>query len=107
ATDKRADPAKTATKASPGAIGPDYRAVATTGSGPLRVPIDGFDIERMKGGFAERRGGDRPHEAVDMLAPRNTPVHAVENGAIAKLFVSKQGGITIYQYDPSGRLCYY
>lgn len=87
-------------------IGPDYRAVATSGAGPLRMPLDGFDVERMKGGFAERRG-DRPHEAVDMLALRNTPVHAVEDGAIAKLFVSKQGGNTIYQYDPGGRLCYY
>jgi murein DD-endopeptidase MepM/ murein hydrolase activator NlpD len=87
-------------------------AVATTGagvvpSGHLRVPIDGMDVESFKGGFAERRGGDRPHEAVDMLAPRNTPVHAVENGTVAKLFNSKAGGLTIYQYDPSGRLCYY
>ncbi len=65
------------------------------------------DIESFKGGFAETRGSDRPHEAVDMLAPRNTPVHAVENGTIAKLFTSKAGGITIYQFDPGGRLCYY
>ena len=63
--------------------------------GRLRVPIDGEDIETLKGGFAERRDGTRPHEAVDMLAPRNTPVHAVENGTIAKLFTSKAGGLTI------------
>jgi murein DD-endopeptidase MepM/ murein hydrolase activator NlpD len=73
---------------------------------PLRVPIDGEDIESFKGGFGERRG-NRPHEAVDMLAPRNTPVHAVENGTIAKLFTSKAGGLTVYQFDPSGRVCYY
>ena len=84
--------------------------VATAGDAPrgrIRLPIEGEDIELLKGGFAERRGGDRPHEAVDMLAPRNTPVHAVENGTIAKLFTSKAGGLTIYQFDPSGRLCYY
>jgi len=84
--------------------------VATSGDiphGRLRVPLDGADVESFKGGFAERRGGDRPHEAVDMLAPRNTPVHAVESGSIAKLFTSKAGGLTIYQFDPSGRLCYY
>jgi murein DD-endopeptidase MepM/ murein hydrolase activator NlpD len=82
----------------------------TSGSLPstrLRLPIDGEDIESFKGGFAETRGGTRPHEAVDMLAPRNTPVHAVENGTIAKLFTSKAGGLTIYQFDPGGRLCYY
>lgn len=85
------------------------RPVATSGDIPRtnrRVPIDGVDIESWKGGFAERRG-DRPHEAVDILAPRNTPVHAVDDGTIAKLFVSKAGGLTIYQFDLSGRLCYY
>jgi murein DD-endopeptidase MepM/ murein hydrolase activator NlpD len=84
--------------------------VATSGDVPhgrLRVPVDGADIDALKGGFSERRGGDRPHEAVDMLAPRHTPVHAVENGTIAKLFTSKAGGLTIYQFDPTGRLCYY
>jgi murein DD-endopeptidase MepM/ murein hydrolase activator NlpD len=84
--------------------------VATTGDiphGRLRVPIDGRDIESLKGGFAGRRDGTRPHEAVDMLAPRNTPVHAVTSGTIAKLFTSKAGGLTIYQFDDTGRLCYY
>ena len=84
--------------------------VATGGDiphGRLRIPIDGYDIEIFKNGFTERRGGDRPHEAVDMLAPRNTPVHAVESGSIAKLFTSKAGGLTIYQFDPTGHLCYY
>jgi peptidoglycan LD-endopeptidase LytH len=95
-------------------------ALATTGAGEpsaaidalrrhdLRVPIDGVSVESMRGGFDERRdAGGRPHEAVDMLAPRNTPVHAVEHGTIAKLFVSQAGGNTIYQYDPSERFCYY
>ncbi|HEX3645387.1 MAG TPA: M23 family metallopeptidase [Vicinamibacterales bacterium] len=84
--------------------------VATTGDvqrGRLRMPLDGEDVESLKRGFAETRGGNRPHEAVDMLAPRNTPVHAVDGGSIAKLFTSKAGGLTIYQFDPGGRLCYY
>jgi peptidoglycan LD-endopeptidase LytH len=72
----------------------------------LRPPIDGDDVNDWKGGFTERRG-NRPHEAIDILAPRNTPVHAVDNGSIAKLFFSKAGGITIYQFDPSGQRAYY
>jgi len=83
---------------------------ATTGDvsrSRLRMPIDGETIESLKGGFAETRGSKRLHEAADILAPRNTPVHAVENGTIAKLFNSKAGGLTIYQFDPSGHLCYY
>ena len=79
---------------------------ATTGRSKLRIPIDGFSLDAMKGGFAERRAGHQ-HEAVDLLAPRNTPVHAVEDGTIAKLFLSKAGGITLYQFDPTGRICYY
>jgi murein DD-endopeptidase MepM/ murein hydrolase activator NlpD len=81
--------------------------VATIGADRnLRVPIEGSDIESWKGGFVERRG-HRPHEAVDILAPRNTPVYAVSDGTIAKLFVSKAGGYTIYQFDPSGEFAYY
>jgi murein DD-endopeptidase MepM/ murein hydrolase activator NlpD len=72
------------------------------------MPIEGKTVESMKGGFEEtRNNGGRPHEAVDILAPRHTSIHAVQDGTIAKLFVSKAGGNTIYQFDPSGRLCYY
>jgi murein DD-endopeptidase MepM/ murein hydrolase activator NlpD len=87
---------------------PDLPAVEELARRGLRLPIDSMDPEPLKGAFDERRGGGtRVHEAVDILAPRNTPVRAVENGTIAKLFLSKAGGRTIYQFDPSGRFCYY
>ena len=75
----------------------------------LRVPIDGATVESFKGGFSEHRAGDggHQHEAVDILAPRHTLIHAVEDGTIAKLFESKAGGHTIYQFDPTGRFAYY
>ena len=75
----------------------------------LRVPIDGVDPDTFRGGFNERRSGDggHPHEAVDMVAPRSTPVHAAEEGTIAKLFDSRAGGHAIYQFDPGGRFAYY
>jgi peptidoglycan LD-endopeptidase LytH len=72
----------------------------------LRLPIDGISLESLKGQFAERRGS-RPHEAVDIVAPLGTLVHAVQDGTIAKLFLSKAGGLTIYQFDPGAHLCYY
>lgn len=87
------------------------KIAATAGSIPharLSVPIDGANVESWKGAFDERRGGGtRGHEAVDILSPRNTPVHAVANGTIAKIFESKAGGHTVYQFDARGRLCYY
>ena len=57
--------------------------------------------------FEQWRGGERSHEALDILGERNTPVHAVEDGTVAKLFRSIAGGITIYQFDPSGMFAYY
>jgi peptidoglycan LD-endopeptidase LytH len=82
-------------------------AVATSGhSGKLRLPIEGIEVESLKGGFTEARAG-HVHEAVDILAPRNTAVRAVEDGTVAKLFVSKAGGNTIYEFDETGRFAYY
>jgi murein DD-endopeptidase MepM/ murein hydrolase activator NlpD len=72
----------------------------------LRMPIDGITIESFKGGFSESRGSRR-HEAMDIVVPRGTPVHAVQDGTIAKLFFSVPGGTTIYQFDPDARLCFY
>jgi murein DD-endopeptidase MepM/ murein hydrolase activator NlpD len=44
---------------------------------------------------------------MDLLAPRHTPVVAVESGIIARLFNSKAGGLTIYQFDPTTTYAYY
>jgi murein DD-endopeptidase MepM/ murein hydrolase activator NlpD len=74
----------------------------------LRLPIDDAKIDAMRGSFSERRGGgSRGHEAVDILAKRNTPIHAVDDGTIARLFESNAGGLTIYQFDPTRRFNYY
>jgi peptidoglycan LD-endopeptidase LytH len=72
----------------------------------LEVPVDGIDRQTLKDTFTEGRTG-HVHEAIDILAPRGTPVVAVEDGRIEKLFTSKRGGLTVYQFDPSRRYCYY
>jgi murein DD-endopeptidase MepM/ murein hydrolase activator NlpD len=73
----------------------------------LRMPIDGVKPEILKGGFSEARNG-HAHEAVDIMAPRNTAVRAVEDGTIVKLFWSKGGGgNTIYEFDPTSTYAYY
>jgi peptidoglycan LD-endopeptidase LytH len=41
------------------------------------------------------------------MAPRGTPVVAVDDGVITKLFRSVAGGITIYQYDAGEKFVYY
>ena len=73
----------------------------------LTLPVEGIKRSDLHSNFDELRGGARKHEALDILAPRNTPVYAVEDGKIARLFLSDAGGITIYQYDPSMTYVYY
>lgn len=72
----------------------------------LTFPVQGVSRDTLVDSFHQAREGHE-HEAVDILAPRNTPVVAVEDGTIAKLFLSKAGGNTIYQFDPSTEYCYY
>jgi murein DD-endopeptidase MepM/ murein hydrolase activator NlpD len=73
----------------------------------LTLPVQGIKKDDLRDTFDEMRGGSRRHEAMDILAPRNTPVFAVEDGKIARLFLSDAGGITIYQYDPTETYVYY
>ena len=71
----------------------------------LDFPVRGHEAA-LRDNFDERRGNS-PHEALDIMAPRGTPVVAVDDGKIAKLFKSKPGGLTVYQYDPAEKLAYY
>ena len=73
----------------------------------LAVPVEGVQRDALVESFDDARSGGRRHEALDILAPRHTPVLAVEDGVIARLFNSAQGGITIYQYDPGKQYVYY
>lgn len=84
-------------------------AVETLRDRDLRLPVDGVKVETLKDHFAQSRSGAgaHRHEAVDILAPRSTPVHAVTDGTIAKIFESQAGGHTVYQFDGEGRFAYY
>ncbi len=74
----------------------------------LEMPIDDVDEDDLRDTFFDSRGSGRAHEALDIMAPRHTPVRAVDAGVIAKLFNSQGGGgVTIYQFDPSRTFSYY
>jgi murein DD-endopeptidase MepM/ murein hydrolase activator NlpD len=84
-------------------------AVPPGPSETLIVPVEGVNMERLKSDFSDSRGGGfRTHHALDILAPRGTPVLAAVSGTIRKLFTSNAGGLTIYEFDrPTERVYYY
>jgi murein DD-endopeptidase MepM/ murein hydrolase activator NlpD len=87
---------------------PDQDQVRLLRSRNLLMPVDGVSREQLHDSYAEARGGGlRTHEALDIMAPRGTPVRAVESGRIAKLFRSVAGGLTVYQFDPDEKFSYY
>ena len=73
----------------------------------LGMPVQNMKLSDLRDTFNEARGGERRHEATDIVAARGTPVLAAEDGTIRKLFLSKPGGITIYEFDNSEHYCYY
>ena len=97
------------------AVAPPRTSTPTIGADPveelrkrdLALPLPALELGDLRDTFDEMRGGTRRHEALDILAPRNTPVLAVEDGKVAKLFLSKAGGLTLYQFDPTATYAYY
>lgn len=69
-------------------------------------PIEGLRAADIHDTFSEMHNG-HIHEASDIMQPAGTPVRAVAPGLIRKLFLSKPGGITVYQFDESGLFCFY
>jgi hypothetical protein len=73
----------------------------------LLIPVAGVDRERLRDSFLESRGRYARHLAIDIGAPRGTPILATDDGEIVKLTREGRGGITIYQKDSSGRYVFF
>jgi len=73
----------------------------------LLIPVVGVGAARLSDTYSQARSDGRVHEAIDILSPTGTPVLAADAGRIVKLFDSKPGGLTIYQFDPTNTYAYY
>lgn len=82
-------------------------AAASAVHGKLLVPVQGIKLANLSDTYDQPRGTQRHHEALDIMAPKGTPVLAAADGKVAKLFTSKPGGTTLYQFDPSEKYAYY
>jgi murein DD-endopeptidase MepM/ murein hydrolase activator NlpD len=76
-------------------------------TGKLLIPVEGIKLSQLADNFDQPRGKERHHEALDIMAPKGTKVIAVADGKVVKLFNSKPGGLTVYQFDPTEKYSYY
>jgi murein DD-endopeptidase MepM/ murein hydrolase activator NlpD len=73
----------------------------------LMVPVHGVRAKNVPDSYLASRGGNRTHNATDILAPQGTPVVSSDAGRVIHLARNPAGGITIYATDPSERFIFY
>ncbi|WP_372171015.1 M23 family metallopeptidase [Xanthomonas axonopodis] len=91
----------------PAATTPAQPPAAAAPGSDLLIPVEGIGASQLQDTFTDARSEGRVHDAIDILAPTGTPVVAVADGTVEKLFTSERGGLTIYQFEPGGKYCYY
>lgn len=80
----------------------------TAATGDLVIPVAGVQSGQLTDTWGQSRAaGAREHHAIDIMAPRGTPVVAAAPGRVEKLFDSDDGGHTIYVRSPDGGTIYY
>jgi murein DD-endopeptidase MepM/ murein hydrolase activator NlpD len=73
------------------------RAATTAKPGrSLWIPVAGVDADDLRDTWGQPRSGSRRHAAIDIMAPKGTPVLAAADSVVVKLYVSKAGGNTVY-----------
>ena len=81
-------------------------SVLSTPPDSLTIPVVGVERSQLHDSFRDGRVG-HVHDALDIMARRGTPVVAAVDGTIRKLFTSRRGGLTIYEFDQTATRSYY
>jgi murein DD-endopeptidase MepM/ murein hydrolase activator NlpD len=96
------------TVAAPAESGASYPPVVPADLDALRresliIPVAGVAAKDLVDSFDDERSGKRHHNALDIMAKRNTPVLAAVSGTVLKLHNSVAGGLSVYMSDPTSR----
>ena len=59
----------------------------------LAMPVQGMRPAQLHDNFSDGRSRGRKHRALDIMAPRGTPVLAADDGTVAKISSNKGGGL--------------
>ena len=100
-------PAPVAPVVAPAPRGMSEEDAATLRERMLMVPVAGVQPDQLRDTFEEQRGGGRRHRALDILAPRGTPVLAADEGMVLSVRENRLGGKVVFMLDPARRLVYY
>jgi murein DD-endopeptidase MepM/ murein hydrolase activator NlpD len=73
----------------------------------LTVPLDDASDFRVVDTFRTPRSGGRLHKATDIMAPRGTPIFAIDDGVVTNVRWNRLGGRVIEQLDTTGCVGFY
>jgi murein DD-endopeptidase MepM/ murein hydrolase activator NlpD len=90
-----------------GSLVPDFTYLRSVAAMHLLLPVSGVQAHQLRDTYREARSGGRVHDAIDIHAPRGTPVLAATDGTILRLHHGALGGNSIYQLAPDGRTRFY
>jgi len=86
---------------------PDTAGLPASAISGLLMPVVGVKPAELVDTYTQARKARGVHDAIDIMATRGTPVVAVNDGEVVKLFNSVRGGITVYQFGPQQKVVYY
>jgi murein DD-endopeptidase MepM/ murein hydrolase activator NlpD len=83
-----------------------FARVGDTPPSEFVMPVDGLRVSDVASTFGADRG-NRPHDGLDMFAPRNTPVRAAAPGFVYRIDDLSLGGLSVTIVGDGGLRYFY